>query len=56
VLNLVCILYTPPLDHLAPDSKFQQTYHIKDLHQEVGCYSFLSGLNLYKIVHYLSCI
>jgi hypothetical protein len=32
------------------------THHIKDAHQEVGCYTSLSGLNLYKIVHCLSCI
>jgi hypothetical protein len=32
------------------------THHIKDPYQEVGCYASLSGLNLYKIVHCLSCI
>jgi hypothetical protein len=32
------------------------THHIKDPHQEVGYYASLSGLNLYKIVHYLSCV
>jgi hypothetical protein len=32
------------------------THHIKDPHQEVGCYASLSGPNLYKIVHCFSCV